>query len=88
MKSFIFSDKTKENKINFEGGKNIIGFNPLKKFISESNMIKIKELCSKNEKYIYFFCAYCEKHMSIYLKNYNKRAYLFGRRNLLFKRRT
>ena len=73
-----------ENKINFEGGKNIIGFNPLKKFISESNMIKIKELCSKNEKYIYFFCAYAEKHMSIYLKNYNKRAYLFGRRNLLF----
>ena len=72
------------NKINFENEKRINIIDAFKKFQAQTGIQKIQELYSKNEKYLYFLYAYAEKHIKLYLQNYNKRVYLLKKRKILY----
>ena len=74
--------ETSRANIGSESKINII--NAFKKFLAQTRIQNIQDLYSKNGKYFYFFFSYAEKHMKAYLQNYNKRAYLLRRRNLLY----
>ena len=72
------------DKVNFENERRINIIDALKQFQAQIKIEKIQELYSKKEKYLYFLYAYADKHIKIYLQNYNKKAYLLKRRNLLY----
>ena len=74
----------KENIIPSGNDKKINIIDSLRKFIECTKSPITKELLEKNEKYIYFLYAYAEQTMKIYMDNYNKKAYIIPRRNLLY----
>ena len=74
----------KENIIPSGNDKKINIIDSLRKFIECTKSPSTKELLEKNEKYIYFLYAYAEQTMKIYMDNYNKKAYIIPRRNLLY----
>ena len=75
------------SRANIESKSKINIINVFKKFLAQSRIQKIQDIYSKNEKYLYFFFSYAEKHMKVYLQNYNKNAYFIKRKKfIVFKK--
>ena len=73
----------KENILISGNDKKINMIDAFKKFL-ECTDPNIKDLFIKNERYIYFLYAYAENTMKLYMNNYNRKAYIIPRRNILY----
>ena len=67
---------TYQNRINI--------IDAIKKFQAVTGIQTTQECYSKLDKYYYFLYAYAERHIKIYLQNYNKKLFLSKRRDVLY----